>query len=151
YHLVWTRDMVNSATGLLASGHTETALRSLIYLATSQREDGGFPQNYWINGQPHWHGIQLDEVSVPIILAYRLRQASALGDFDPSVMVMRAARYLLLHGPATEQERWEEASGYSPSSLASNIAALFCASAFAREHEDLPTAQFLEEYADFLE
>lgn len=151
YHLVWTRDMVNSATGLLAAGHTETALRALIYLATSQREDGGFPQNFWINGQPHWHGMQLDEVSFPILMAYRLREASALADFDPYVMVMRAARYLVMQGPATEQERWEEAEGYSPSTLASNIAGLFCASSFARERGDHVTAQFLEDYADFLE
>ena len=151
YHLVWTRDMVNSATGLLAAGHTETALRALIYLATSQREDGGFPQNYWINGQTHWHGVQLDEVSFPILMAYRLREANALADFDPYVMVMRAARYLVFQGPATEQERWEEAGGYSPSSLASNIAALFCAAAFARARGDHATAQFLEDYADFLE
>ena len=29
YHLVWTRDMVSSASGLLASGNTETPLRAL--------------------------------------------------------------------------------------------------------------------------
>jgi len=151
YHLVWTRDMVNSATALLAAGHTETALRALIYLATSQREDGGFPQNFWINGQPHWHGMQLDEVSFPILMAYQLREANALADFEPYVMVMRAARYMVLQGPATEQERWEEAGGYSPSTLASNITGLFCASSFARERGDHITAQFLEDYADFLE
>ena len=33
YHLVWTRDMCHSATGLLAAGSTETPLRALIYLA----------------------------------------------------------------------------------------------------------------------
>jgi glucoamylase len=46
YHLVWTRDMVNSATGLLAAGDLATPLRALIYLACSQRADGGFPQNF---------------------------------------------------------------------------------------------------------
>jgi glucoamylase len=66
-------------------------------------------------------------------------------------MVMRAARYLILHGPATQQERWEEAGGYSPSTIASNIAALVCAASFARERGDGATAAFLEEYADFLE
>lgn len=151
YHLVWTRDLIQSATALLAAGHTETALRALIYLATSQAEDGGFPQNYWINGQAHWRGIQLDEVSFPIMMAYRLREAHALADFDPYVMIMRAARYLILQGPATGQERWEEAGGYSPSSLAPNIAALFCAAVFARERGDQGTAQYLEDYADFLE
>lgn len=151
YHLVWTRDMVQSATGLLAAGNTETPFRALIYLAASQQEDGGFPQNFWINGQPYWHGIQLDEVAFSILLAWRLHEAKALRDFDPYVMVMRAAAYLIRHGPATEQERWEEAGGYSPSTLAVSIAALFCASSFARERGDQATAQFLEEYADFLE
>jgi glucoamylase len=66
-------------------------------------------------------------------------------------MVMRAARYMILHGPATQQERWEEISGYSPSTIASNIAALVCAASFARERGDGATAAFLEEYADFLE
>lgn len=151
YHLVWTRDMCNSATGLLAAGTTETPLRALIYLACSQQEDGGFYQNFWINGEPHWRGIQLDEVAFPIILAWRLYVAGALRHFDPYPMALRAARYLIYHGPATPQERWEENSGYSPSTLASNIAALTCAACFARARGDEVTAQFIQEYADFLE
>jgi len=151
YHLVWTRDMVNTATGLLAAGNTETPLRALIYLAASQQEDGGFPQNFWINGEPYWRGIQLDEVAFPILLAWRLRREKALREFDPYPMVLRATSYLIRHGPATQQERWEEVSGYSPSTLASNIAALICAASFARERGDLTTAEFLEDYADFLE
>jgi GH15 family glucan-1,4-alpha-glucosidase len=70
------------------------------------------------------YGIQLDEVAFPILLAWRLRCENALRDFDPYPMVLRAAAYLVRHGPVTPQERWEEASGYSPSTLASNIAAL---------------------------
>jgi glucoamylase len=151
YHLVWTRDMVNSATGLLAAGNTETPLRSLIYLACSQLPDGGFHQNFWINGKPHWTGVQLDEVAFPIMLAWRLHEADALRDFDPYPMVLRAASYLVRQGPATPQERWEENSGYSPSTLASNIAALICAASFARHRGDNDTADFLEQYADFLE
>ncbi|HUG44844.1 MAG TPA: glycoside hydrolase family 15 protein [Acidobacteriota bacterium] len=151
YHLVWTRDMVNSATGLLAAGNTETPLRSLIYLACSQLPDGGFHQNFWINGDPYWTGIQLDEVAFPIMLAWRLHEADALRDFDPYPMVLRAARYLVRQGPATPQERWEENSGYSPSTLASNIAALACAAGFARGRGDDETATFLLQYADFLE
>ncbi len=151
YHLVWTRDMVNSATGLLAAGKTETPLRALIYLAASQQADGGFAQNFWIDGEPYWRGVQLDEVAFPILLAWCLRREKALQDFDPYSMVLRAARYLIAQGPVTEQERWEELSGYSPSTLASNIAALICAAWFARERGDEATATFLEEYADFLE
>ena len=151
YHLVWTRDMVNSASALLASGETATPLRALIYLAVSQQEDGGFSQNFWVNGNPYWRGIQLDEVAFPILLALRLSQQNALQDFDPYPMVLKAASYLLRHGPVTQQERWEEASGYSPSTLASNIAALIGAAYFCRQRADKAAAEFLEQYADFLE
>jgi glucoamylase len=151
YHLVWTRDLVNTASAILANGNTETPLRALIYLATAQQEDGGFAQNFWIDGEQYWGGVQLDETAFPIMLASRLHRAKALKNFDPYQMVLRAARYLILHGPATQEERWEEASGYSPSTLASNIAALICAAGFARERGDQKTALYIEEYADFLE
>ncbi|MFN4260349.1 MAG: glycoside hydrolase family 15 protein [Gemmataceae bacterium] len=151
YHLVWTRDMCGSASGLLAAGDLETPFRALIYLAFTQRPDGGFYQNFWLNGEAYWKGVQLDEVAFPIVLAWRLHRANALKDFDPLPMVLRACRYLLLNGPATGQERWEENSGYSPSTLAVQIAGLVCAAAFARLHGDAATAQFLEQYADFLE
>ena len=151
YHLVWTRDMVNSANAMLAAGDRTTPLRALIYLDVSQQENGGFAQNFWIDGEPYWRGIQLDEVAFPILLAWRLKRENALQDFDPYPMVLRAAAYLVRHGPVTPQERWEEVSGYSPSTLASNIAALICAACFARERGDAATAKYLEEYADFLE
>lgn len=151
YHLVWTRDMVNVAMSLLAAGDKETPLRALIYLAVTQREDGGFAQNFWIDGESYWGGMQLDEAAFPIILAYHLKKENALKNFDPYPMVMKGAAYLVRNGPATQQERWEELSGYSPSTLASNIAALICASQFCRDRGDHKTAQFLEEYADFLE
>ena len=151
YHLVWTRDMVSSASALLASGESATPLRALIYLAVSQQEDGGFSQNFWVNGNPYWRGIQLDEVAFPILLALRLSQQKSLRDFDPYPMVLKAAGYLLRHGPVTQQERWEEASGYSPSTLASNIAALIGAACFCRQRGDNAAAEFLEQYSDFLE
>ena len=151
YHLVWTRDLVQIATGLLAAGDTDTPLRTLIYLAASQRPDGGFPQNFWIDGTPYWSGIQLDEVAFPILLAWRLHKARALRAFDPYPMVRAAARFLVEQGPATGQERWEESAGYSPSTLAVMISALVVAGAFARERGDAGDAEFLETYADFLE
>ncbi|HET7841043.1 MAG TPA: glycoside hydrolase family 15 protein [Terriglobia bacterium] len=151
YHLVWTRDMVNSATGLLACGDTTTARRALVYLACTQRPDGGFPQNFWIDGKPYWNGIQLDEVAFPVMLAWRLWKAEALGDFDPYPMIKAAAGFLARMGPATQQERWEEDSGYSPSTLAACIAGLVCAADFSRDRGEADTATFIEEYADFLE
>jgi len=150
YHVVWTRDMVNSATGLMASGNTSVGLRALIYLAASQLDDGGFYQNFWINGDPYWKGIQLDEVAFPIILAYRLLDAGGLKNFNPMPMVKQAAKFLIFNGPATGQERWEENAGYSPSTGAVVISALVCASQMLRRMEGRKD-QFLLDYADFLE
>src|SRR5713101_4374514 len=151
YHLVWTRDMVNSATGLLAAGDLQTPLRALIYLACSQSPDGGFPQNFWVDGEPYWTGIQLDEVAFPIMLAWRLHKAGALADFDPYPMVKTAAAFLIDRGSVTPQERWEENAGLSPSTLASNIAGLVCAAGFAAERGDEATAGYLADYADYIE
>jgi glucoamylase len=151
YHLVWTRDLVQAATGLLSAGDTATPLRVLVYLAVSQRADGGFDQSFWIDGRPYWHGIQLDEVSFPVVLAWRLQQAGALGPFNPAAMVAAACGYLIREGPTTAQDRWEEAPGYSPSTLAINIGALVCAAQMLEGAGDAETARFVREYADFLE
>ena len=57
YHLVWTRDLVQSASALLATGQMGTPLRALIWLAAIQRPDGSFPQNSWIDGTAYWSGL----------------------------------------------------------------------------------------------
>lgn len=150
YHLVWTRDMVQTATALLAYGQTESPLRALIWLACVQAADGSLPQNSSIAGEAYWHGIQLDEVAGPILLAWRVQQADALRQFDPWPLVSRAARYVILHGPVTSQERWEENSGYSPSTLATIIASVVCAAEFSRGRKDTRAADFLLDYADWL-
>lgn len=150
YHLVWTRDLVHTATAMLAGGQTESALHALIWLACVQAADGNLPQNSWINGTAYWKNTQLDEVAVPILLAWRLHRADALRQFDPWPLVSRAARYLMAHGPVTAQERWEETSGYSPSTLAAIIAALVCAAEFARHRKKNLAADFLLDYADWL-
>lgn len=151
YHVVWCRDMAHCAIGLFASGDHDTPLRCLSYLIAAQAEDGGFPQNFWIDGRANAGGVQLDEVAMPILLARRLHRAGALGELEPVGMVRLAAAYLIRHGPATQQERWEEASGFSPSTLATSIAALISAAAFLREDGAEADAIFIEEYADFLE
>src|SRR5437773_4573410 len=151
YHLVWTRDLVQSATALLATGQTGTPLRALIWLAAIQRRDGSFPQNSWLNGTAYWSGLQLDEIAAPTLLAWRLRKEGvALGLFDPCIMMQRAAAYLILQGPVTGQERWEENAGYSPSPLATVIASLVCAAALGKELVDTNTADFILAYADWL-
>ena len=151
YHLVWTRDMIQSATALLACGRVDTARRALVYLACTQRPDGSFAQNFWIDGTPYWTGIQLDEVAFPIMLAWRLWKVNGLGDFDVFPFVENAAAFLVRYAPVTQQERWEEASGYSPSTLATVISALVCAADIARAHHAPELGGFLESYADWIE
>jgi glucoamylase len=151
YHLVWTRDMVQSATALLASGQTGTPLSALIWLASIQREDGRFPQNSWIDGNAYWSGVQLDEIAAPILLAWRLdREGVTPGRFNPYIMILRATAYLIRQGPVTHQERWEESAGYSPSTLATVIAGLVCAAEFAKRRSDTGAADFILQYADWL-
>jgi len=150
YHLVWTRDMVQTATALLACGRAETARRALVYLACTQQPDGGFAQNFWVDGQPYWSGLQLDEVAFPVILAWRLWKADGLADMDIVPFVERAAGFLARNAPITHQERWEENPGYSPSTLATVITALVCAAEILRSRGgELP--DFLEEFADWIE
>jgi glucoamylase len=152
YHLVWPRDMCQSATALIAAGEMDLPLRGLMFLAASQSADGSFHQNFYINGVPYWDGTQLDEISYPIILAYHLAQSNALQNFDPKPMVLAAAGAVIAKGPMTQEERWEENEGYSPSTLASNIAGLICAADLLEQKWGDPvTAQFLRDHADFLE
>jgi glucoamylase len=150
YHLVWTRDLVHSATALLATGQTGTPLRALIWLAAIQRTDGSFPQNSWIDGRAYWSGLQLDQVAMPMLLARRLHEHHALDLFDPRPMIARAASYLILQGPVTSQDRWEEAAGYSPSTLAVVIAALVSTAQWAKEFGLTEVSDFIFTYADWL-
>ena len=151
YHLVWTRDMVQTATALLACGRAETARRALVYLACTQEPDGGFAQNFWVDGRPYWSGVQLDEVAFPLMLAWRLWKAGSLGEMQIFPFVERAAGFLVQHAPVTNQERWEENAGYSPSTLAAVIAGLICAAEIARAHDATEMAVFVEEFADWIE
>jgi len=151
YHLVWTRDLYHTATALFASGSTDSPLRALVYLATRQRPDGGFPQNFWVDGTAYWQGMQLDEVALPILLARRLGFSEALAEFSPYPMILSAVRFLIEHCPVTQQDRWEEVSGYSPATLAICVAALTAAARSAQQRALGPTAEFVQQFADFLE
>src|SRR5437764_12822680 len=106
YHLVWTRDLVQSATALLATGQTGTPLRALIWLAAIQRPDGSFPQNSWFDGTAYWSGLRLDRVAFPILLPWCLTSQNALGLFNPRVRIVSAAARLILRGLLRAQVRW---------------------------------------------
>ncbi len=150
YHLVWPRDMLHSATAMLISGQTELPLRALIYLACIQPDDGAMPQNCWIDGTAYWTGRQLDETAAPVLLARRLADADALQGFDPWVTVLRATARLMLDGPSTGQERWEENAGYSPSTLAAVMGAVISAATFADQRGETEIASLLFAHTDWM-
>ena len=128
YHLVWSRDLYEMATAELAAGDRAAAGRGLDYLWTRQQKpDGCLPQNSNLDGSPHWGGLQLDEVADPILLSWQLGRTDA-GTWSH---VQRAADCILANGPVT-QERWENATGYSPASIAAEIAGLVCAAQIAQ-------------------
>ncbi len=149
YHLVWPRDLVECAGGLLAAGNIASAHQALLYLMSTQENEGCWPQNMWLNGAPYWSGTQMDETAFPILLADALRRSEALAD-DLALwpMVRRAASFLVSNGPVTQQDRWEEDGGYSPFTLAVEIAGLLAAADFADESGEEETADYLRETAD---
>jgi glucoamylase len=141
YHLVWSRDLYQIATALLAAGDEAGAERALTYLfERQQKPDGSFPQNSYVNGRQRWENVQLDEVAFPIVLAWQLGQTDQ-SIFDKySVNIQKAADYIVAHGPATPQERWENQGGWSPATIAAEIAGLVCAADIAKANGDQASA-----------
>ncbi|MCO6417402.1 glycoside hydrolase family 15 protein [Siccirubricoccus sp. KC 17139] len=139
YHLVWPRDLVETAGALLAYGSVDAARDILRYLIATQLADGRWSQNQWLGGRPRWLGTQLDEVAFPVLLASALAEADALGGIAVSTMVRRALGFIALHGPATDQDRWEETPGVNTFTLSVAIAALVCGAELlgAEERRDI--------------
>lgn len=149
YHLVWPRDLCRIATALLDAGDSDAALRAFRHLESQQRPDGGWHQNWFIDGTPHWTSTELDQVALPILLAWRLGVAGCL-DHDPyPVMVRPAAQFLIREGPLTQLDRWEDLGGLSPSTLAVCIAALVVAAEFAHDAGEHVAAAHLRAVADY--
>ncbi|MDE2573622.1 MAG: glycosyl hydrolase, partial [bacterium] len=144
YHLVWARDLCETAGALLAIGAHEDARNVLRYLIVTQQPDGHWYQNQWLNGTPYWQGIQLDEVAFPILIAAALGEHGVLYDLPVREMVQRAATFIARSGPVTGQDRWEEDAGLNPFTLAVCVAALVCAADILLE----PARTFALELAD---
>ena len=134
YHGVWARDLYHVATAFDAMGDRATALRLVNYLfRVQQKRDGSFPQNSWVDGRPIGGGLQMDQVALPLVLAYQL------GRNDKTTWtkhIKPAADFIVRHGPRTDQDRWEEKPGYSPATIAAQIAGLVCAAEIARINGD---------------
>jgi glucoamylase len=145
YHAVWSRDLYQIATGVLAVGDDAAANRMLDYLWTyQQRPDGSFPQNSRLDGTPVFGDLQMDEVALPIVLAHQLGRTGA----EDWQRVKRSADYVVEHGPSTPQERWENIGGYSPNTIAAEIAGLVCAADIAEKNGDTASAARYRTTAD---
>ncbi len=174
YKAVWPRDFYQVAMALLALGDTETPLAAFRYLPQVQvRADtpgnsgatGWFLQKTWVDGTIEWVGVQLDQTAMPIMLGWKLWKAGLVSDAEMTRMyadmIKPAADFLVDGGtvgilwndrtitpPWTQQERWEEQEGYSPSTTAAIIAGLVTAADIARAAGDETSAQRYQAAAD---
>ncbi len=149
YHLVWPRDLYQIATGRLACGDAQGARAAFHCFIRTQRGDGSWPQNFRVHGDANRRSLQLDEIALPILLAWQLKVEGAL-EFNPYPSVVAPAAYAVARvGPVAPQERWEEGAGYSASSLATAVAALVCAAEFAREENDRVARAYFLDVADY--
>ena len=152
YHDVWSRDLYEIATALISDGDVAGAHRALHFLFDRQQQpDGSFPQNSDVTGKPVLTNLQLDEVSDPIILAWQLGATDA----ETYSHVKRAADFIVgFHdgqghaAPYTPQERWENQGGYSPATIAAEIAGLVCAADIAKDNGDTASAEKYLQTAD---
>lgn len=152
YHLVWPRDLVESATGFSALNSKEQVYRILNYLMSTQEEDGKWSQNYWLNGRPKWTGLQLDEIALPISLVDMYQDNYGL---EPDKMkrywllIKKAISVLIINGPSSQQDRWEEESGLTAFTLATEITGLLGAANLAEINNEPGIAQYCLETADY--
>ncbi|HEY2671970.1 MAG TPA: glucodextranase DOMON-like domain-containing protein [Rugosimonospora sp.] len=148
YREVFARDLYEAFTGLLADGDLATARDTVRFLFGHQQlADGRFPRNSLLNGRtaPDTGGDQLDESSYPILMAW---QAGLAGDATLWPGIRRAADFVVAHGPSFGSERWEEQGGYSPSTIAAEIAGLVAAGAIADVQHDPAAARVYRSTAD---
>jgi glucoamylase len=152
YREVFSRDLYEAFTGLLTDGDLATARDAVRFLFDRQQlADGAMPRNSLLNGKaaPDTGGLQLDEVAYPILMDY---QAGLSGDATLWADHVRpAADFLVAHGPSDGNERWEEQTGYSPSTIAAEIAGLTAASAIAADHGDQARARLYQATADYFQ
>ena len=146
YHLVWTRDAVETGLAFMAIGDQASACRMLSYLVATQEEDGRWRQNYSSDGRPYWLGVQLDQVALPVLLGAKLRGGpgtEAMSGVER--MISLAIGFIARNGPLTPQDRWEETAGVSPYTLAAQIVALVEAAPYLPE----PDRTYALDLADY--
>jgi glucoamylase len=148
YREVFARDLYEIWTGLMADGDLATAKAATLFLFDRQQQpDGSMPRNSLVNGKiaPDSFNTQLDECAYPLLMA------DELGLTDNSLYenhIKPAANFVASHGPSFGPERWEEQSGYSPSTIAAEIAGLIAAAHIADVNHDLVSAAVWRGVAD---
>ncbi len=148
YREVFSRDLYEAWTGFYLDGDLATARDLVTFLFTNQQlADGSMPRNSLLNGKaaPDTGGIQLDEASYPILMAYQLHMTDATLYADH---IKPAANFVISHGPAYGSERWEEQGGYSPSTISAEIAGLVAAAQLAKANHDTQSANIWLGVAD---
>jgi len=112
YHVVRVRDLYQVATAELAAGDRNAAIRALKVMLEQDPEP-------------------LDEAALPVVLAWQL------GRFDGATWrrARRLADKIAKDGPVSV-DRWGGVEGYSPATLAAEIAALVCAADLAVRNGD---------------
>jgi glucoamylase len=149
YRETFSRDAYETFTGFLTDGDLASARAITTFLfGRQQHADGSLPRNSLPNGQaaPDTGGLQLDETAYPILMAWQ----SGLGG-DRALYeahVKPAAEFLVAHGPSDGVERWEEQTGFSPSTIAAEIAGLVAAGQIARQNGDPAAARVFLATAD---
>jgi glucoamylase len=149
YREVFPRDLYEAVTGLLADGDLATARDATRFMFDRmQLPSGEMPRNSLLNGKvaPDTGGDQLDETSYPILLAYLTGLGSDHALYEQHIVP--AADFVVAHGPSFGVERWEEQSGYSPSTIAAEIAGLTAAATIARRQGDGAHARLYQAVAD---
>jgi GH15 family glucan-1,4-alpha-glucosidase/glycosidase len=146
YHAVWSRDLYHVATAFMALGDRAAANRVVDYLfRVQQKRDGTFPRNSWVDGRAIGESVQMDQVALPIVLAYQLKR----NDRETwQKHIKPAADFIVRRGPKTDQDRWEEKSGYFPATVAAEIAGLVCAAEIATANGDTGSANTYLRTAD---
>src|SRR5580693_2029713 len=149
YREVFPRDAYETFTGFLTDGDLATARQIADYMFDDmQLPNGSFPRNGLLNGQaaPDTGGLQLDEAADPILEAW---QAGLAGDRSLYLDHIRpAADFLAANGPADGVERWEEQTGFSPSTMADEVAGLVAAAAIAKVQGDTASQRLFLATAD---
>jgi glucoamylase len=148
YREVFARDLYETFTGLLAAGDRATARDTVRFLFERQQlPNGSMPRNSLLNGKtaPDSFGTQLDEVAYPILMARTVGLTGAAFYRDH---LKRAADFVVGHGPSFGNERWEEQSGFSPSTIAAEVAGLTAAGAIAQLNGDRAGARIYRATAD---